>query len=117
MTRFVAVIGAAIAAGCAVPAETLKRDGVSSVHELKQPHTAAAACLANNIDMQLGVLPATIRHAEGGASEISARVGADHAPVLVEVTPSGQNSRATIWTSPRLFLDRDRFIVNLTSGC
>lgn len=117
MIRHMLMITVAVGAGCAVTPESLERDGISSVHELKLPQDFAAACVARNLDMERGLFAPTVRPIAAGTTEITARVGPDHAPVYVQVTQSGPSSRAKISTSSRFVQDREAFTRGLVRDC
>ena len=116
MNRY-SLITLAMLAGCAIEPADVQREGVRSEHELKHPHAAAAACLARNIATEGGLLAPTLRAVDADTTEISARVGVDHAPVYVQVTPNGGTSRATIWTPTRMLQHREGFAAAVTKGC
>ena len=98
--RFFAVLALACLAGCASTPQDLRGTGVRTDHTLTLPVDQAAGCLARNTENNSWLYAATTRPMPGGIFEVIVRM--PEAPIfgamyLIEVTPAGTSSKASIW--------------------
>lgn len=109
------LIVALLLVGCATPGE-VRQSTKRSTHELRQGPQAAAYCILRNAEEHRSWHSADVRP-NGERFEFVGRSAPEITLVVVDVSPSGSGSRATVYLREAWFIGHDELVPALVKGC